>query len=39
MNMNSEKAKVLVDLCVAISFLAISFGKYLVNFVDVEAED
>ena len=39
MNMNSDKARVLVDLCVAISFLAISFGKYFVNFVDIEEED
>ena len=40
MKITSEQAKVLVDLCVAISFVAISAGKYLAMFIDqADVED
>ena len=37
--MNSEKAKLIVALCVAVSFLADSVGKYYAGFVGKEEKE
>ena len=40
MKMTPEKAKFLIDVCVAISFIAVAAGKYFVSFTDMpEQED
>ncbi len=37
MKITPAQAKFLVDVCVAISFVAVSAGKYFVSFTDMPA--
>ena len=37
--MTSAKAKFLIDLCVAISFIAVSAGRYVASLADLPDEE
>ena len=39
MKMTPEKAKFLIDLFVAVSFVAVAAGKYFSQFVDLPEEE
>ncbi len=39
MKMTSEKARLLVDLCAAICFLAVAAGKYIASLADLHIEE
>ena len=39
MKMTSAKAKFLMDLCVAISFIAVSAGRYVASLADLPDEE
>ena len=39
MKLSPAQAKFLVDVCVAISFIAVSAGKYFASFTDLPVEE